>query len=371
MNRFSYSLTLSLLCGTVAVSPSLAQQVIPTEVSHQEENLVQIADEQDLPIALLEDNEAFDIEVQEHPVSSETPENVIPVTKGTQSPEEVPTNEVSEPEETIPHAVETQTSGDTPSADVPTNEEIANAAEPLPIPLESTLPPKENNAKQDTQPNEIPTSEPQTEETQPEPDTSASEVSSLAPAEQTVAQTDEPQVVESDKAEPATPAAEPQNTAVQPQVPVPAQIPVSAPLPQPRPENSAPVIQHKSSAFSLNERAPIPSKLFGDNGFAPSMMDKKISISPEQRAQMMMRKKYDEMDFNKDGVVSENEFITYKTEEARKISREIFSHVDINKDGIISEDEYEVLMKKMIKSFMKQPSAMPGGGNGSAGGGIF
>lgn len=116
------------------------------------------------------------------------------------------------------------------------------------------------------------------------------------------------------------------------------------------PNNSRP-----RGPFALDETAPINSNIMGDTGFAPSLLNKKIGISPEQRAKMLMKQKYDEMDSNKDGVISEEEFVKYKTEEARKIAYEIFKRVDKNDDRNLSVYEYEILMNKMIESYIKAP----------------
>lgn len=113
--------------------------------------------------------------------------------------------------------------------------------------------------------------------------------------------------------------------------------------------------QTPAGPYALSKDAPIPSKLLGDSGFAPALLNKTIEISPEQRVKMLMKKKYDEMDANHDGMVSEEEFVTYKTEEARKIAKEIFKRVDRNSNGLLSEYEYGILMNKMIENYIKQP----------------
>lgn len=107
--------------------------------------------------------------------------------------------------------------------------------------------------------------------------------------------------------------------------------------------------------YSLSKDAPLPSNLLGDSGFAPSLLNKTIEISPEQRVKMMMKRKYDEMDANHDGMVSEEEFVKYKTAEAQKIAKQIFKKVDRNGNGLLSGYEYEILMNKMIDSYIKQP----------------
>ncbi len=113
--------------------------------------------------------------------------------------------------------------------------------------------------------------------------------------------------------------------------------------------------QIPAGPYALSKDAPIPAKLLGDSGFAPTLLNKTIEISPEQRVKMLMKKKYDEMDANHDGMVSEEEFVTYKTEEARKIAKEIFKRVDRNSNGLLSEYEYGILMNKMIENYIKQP----------------
>lgn len=342
MNRFSYSLTLSLLCCTVVISPSQAQQVVSENTSPQGESLAQIAEDQDLPIALLEDNQAF---IQEEVLEQQDAPQAEPsiVVKNQVLQQEIP---AEIPLQTSETAIISETSlAESVSSETP-QEDVTSVPTPDPILAEKTLPEIKTYPIQ------------QTESFSSESTTLPEEaVSDNTPQE---AAAPLPEVIANSPTESVNDLQASARTISKEELQEQSSTDVQAPSSEPEPTIQVPPAQFRSSAFSLNEKAPIPSKLFGDNGFAPSMMDKKISISPEQRAQMMMKKKYDEMDFNRDGVVSEDEFIQYKTEEAQKISREIFKHVDINKDGIISEEEYEILMKKMIDSFMKQPSAMPG-----------
>lgn len=112
----------------------------------------------------------------------------------------------------------------------------------------------------------------------------------------------------------------------------------------------------KPNSFSLDNSAPLPSRLLKNDALSPSILNRSIiNISPEQRAKMMMKKKYDEMDSNQDGVVSEEEFVEYKTQEARKIAHQVFNQIDKNSDHMLSEYEYGILMNKMIENYIKQP----------------
>lgn len=147
--------------------------------------------------------------------------------------------------------------------------------------------------------------------------------------------------------------------------------------PEPSPETpAAPKPSEKAApkknAFSLDENAllqsqtqsnsysPDSSALSGsflkNDALSPSVLNRSIvNISPEQRAKMMMKKKYDEMDANQDGMVSENEFVEYKTKEARKIAHQVFKQIDRNDDKMLSQYEYGLLMDKMIENYIKQP----------------
>lgn len=120
-------------------------------------------------------------------------------------------------------------------------------------------------------------------------------------------------------------------------------------------ENALLQSQTPSNAYSLDTSALSGSFLKND-ALSPSVLNRSIvNISPEQRAKMMMKKKYDEMDANQDGMVSENEFVEYKTNEARKIAHQVFKQIDRNDDKMLSQYEYGLLMDKMIENYIKQP----------------
>ncbi len=120
-------------------------------------------------------------------------------------------------------------------------------------------------------------------------------------------------------------------------------------------ENALLQSQTQSNSYSLDSSALSGSFLKND-ALSPSVLNRSIvNISPEQRAKMMMKKKYDEMDANQDGMVSENEFVEYKTKEARKIAHQVFKQIDRNDDKMLSQYEYGLLMDKMIENYIKQP----------------
>lgn len=120
-------------------------------------------------------------------------------------------------------------------------------------------------------------------------------------------------------------------------------------------ENALLQQQNKASSYSLDSSALSGNFLKGD-ALSPSVLNRSIvNISPEQRAKMMMKKKYGEMDANQDGMVSENEFVEYKTQEARKIAHQVFKQIDRNDDKMLSQYEYGLLMDKMIENYIKQP----------------
>ena len=120
-------------------------------------------------------------------------------------------------------------------------------------------------------------------------------------------------------------------------------------------ENALLQSQTQSNSYSLDSSALSGSFLKNDS-LSPSVLNRSIvNISPEQRAKMMMKKKYDEMDANQDGMVSENEFVEYKTKEARKIAHQVFKQIDRNDDKMLSQYEYGLLMDKMIENYIKQP----------------
>lgn len=125
--------------------------------------------------------------------------------------------------------------------------------------------------------------------------------------------------------------------------------------PSPSKETSiAPSLPEKN-AFSLDDTAPLPQNLLNDNSLTSNMLNRGIRISPEQRAKMMMKKKFSEMDLDRDGIISKDEFIRYKTAEAQKISLQVFQQIDSNHDDILSEYEYDILMNKMIENYIKAP----------------
>ena len=71
--------------------------------------------------------------------------------------------------------------------------------------------------------------------------------------------------------------------------------------------------------------------------------------------EMLMKKKYDEMDLNHDGIITKAEFIRYKTLEAQKIATQVFERIDSNGDNLLSDVEYDDLMDKMIENYIKAP----------------
>lgn len=134
-------------------------------------------------------------------------------------------------------------------------------------------------------------------------------------------------------------------------MPAPAPEPEPEPKPAPAPAPSEP----EKNAFSLDDKAPLPKSMLQEEGFSTNMLNRGIRISPEQRARMMMKKKFAEMDLNQDGIITKAEFIRFKTAEAQKISAQVYQQIDSNGDNILSEKEYEVLMDKMIENYIKNP----------------
>ncbi len=134
-------------------------------------------------------------------------------------------------------------------------------------------------------------------------------------------------------------------------MPAPEPEPESEPEPEPTPAPSKP----EKNAFSLDDKAPLPKSMLQEEGFSTNMLNRGIRISPEQRARMMMKKKFAEMDLNQDGIITKAEFIRFKTAEAQRISAQVYQQIDANGDNILSEKEYEVLMDKMIENYIKNP----------------
>lgn len=237
----------------------------------------------------------------------------------------------------------------------------------LPLPTESQITPEQPKEVMQDTPKEIISSEELPIETQALPETVSTPSKEVAIEEkETIMETStvkedvisEVKTIEDPVSEPTSGKVETETvpeaeTITQPQEKVAPVIKEPKPVILPQLHNQ----KKPSGPFALDENAPINSNIMGDSGFAPSLLNKKIGISPEQRAKMLMKKKYDEMDVNKDGVISEEEFIKYKTEEARKISKEIFARVDKNGNKTLSVYEYEILMNKMIESYIKAPKA--------------
>ena len=145
---------------------------------------------------------------------------------------------------------------------------------------------------------------------------------------------------------------QPKEPTIQEQIELPKMSFPRQPVEEPKPQQPAPKPK-KKNAFSLDDKAPLPAALLQDDGLATNMIDRGIRISPEQRAKMMMKKKYDEMDINHNGIVSRDEFVTYKTLEAQRIAEQVFDQIDTNADAKISDAEYDVLMNKMIENYIR------------------
>lgn len=415
MNRFFYSLTLTLLSSAVIQIPEALAQPSPVPVQEAQigDNLKQTiqtaADnaEEELPIALIEDNAAFEedksgdqtiffsdtetaaVKPSEGPVSP-IEESRDPVSEPQPTPQEIipaPATNAPQPQQTNsrPESIRTQvqmpTAAETEEQTILIEEETlpeipdqepqinhkdeakpADVSSPTPAQISNSAPVAASTAASPTEApaaagEPIPLEKanadipaPVSSETETPDETTAPEIS----------QPETPREIQVNHSEsaaqtsaPVVPEVKVAPTPVMPQTPVQEQVP--APMPSQAVQPSVPAQPRLKPSFALDSNAPIPSKLFGDTGFAPTVLNKQIAISPEQRAKMLMKKKYDEMDLNQDGVVTEQEFVDYKTNEARKIAIEIFKHVDIDHNGIISEEEYEILMKKMIDSYLKQP----------------
>ena len=246
------------------------------------------------------------------------------------------------------------------------HEEPAQKVNDEPLPASQTVPTE--NVQESAEPEAVKAVEPTTADTSKEVIVEISTEEVVIPAEQPQAEKAAP--APEAKPEPAaTPVVSSEPEAITP----PAPKVQAAPQPEPEPvADQKPEIKTAPKAFSLDEKAfpavpkknaytldtnaPLPANILKNDALSPSILNRGIvNISPEQRAKMMMKKKYDEMDTNQDGVVSEEEFVEYKTKEARKIAHQVFKQIDKNGDKTLSEYEYGILMNKMIENYIKQP----------------
>lgn len=74
-------------------------------------------------------------------------------------------------------------------------------------------------------------------------------------------------------------------------------------------------------------------------------------------ARTIREARFDQLDTNKDGKITRNEFMAVQLEEARKIGKVRFNRIDRNKDGMLSEKEVIRrfdLIKKTLKQLKQQ-----------------
>jgi Ca2+-binding EF-hand superfamily protein len=63
--------------------------------------------------------------------------------------------------------------------------------------------------------------------------------------------------------------------------------------------------------------------------------------------------RFDQLDTNKDGKITRDEFMTIQLEEARKIGDLRFNAIDSNKDGVLSENEV-ITRFRLIKEMLER-----------------
>lgn len=66
----------------------------------------------------------------------------------------------------------------------------------------------------------------------------------------------------------------------------------------------------------------------------------------QAKLQEISDEEFNKLDKDKDGNISQEEYIDYMIEETRKKSAESFSQLDTNKDGKISKEEYNEFVNK-------------------------
>ncbi len=267
-------------------------------------------------------------------------------------------------------------------------EALATESQPQPAPEPQPQPAPEPQTQPAPEPQTQPAPEPQTQpvpepqaQPAPEPQTQPAPEPQPQPAPEPQTQpAPEPQAQPAPEPQPQ-PAPEPQTQpAPAPQAqpaPAPQAQPVPEPQAQPVPEpQAATTIQDALAAktslaplssqipsqqssepndYSLDNMMPVPQNMLNSGALSTNMLNRGIRISPEQRARMMMKKKFAEMDLNQDGIISKEEFIQFKTAEAQKIAIQVYHQIDQNRDDILSEAEYNVLMDKMIENYIKSP----------------
>ena len=251
-------------------------------------------------------------------------------------------------------------------------EALATESQPQPAPESQPQPAPETQPQPapEPQPQPAPESQPQPAP-EPQPQPAPAPQAQPAPEPQTQP-APEPQPQPAPEPQPQ-PAPEPQpQPAPEPQ-PQPAPEPQTQPAPEPQAATtiqdalaaktslaplSSQIPSQQSSEpndYSLDNMTPVPQNMLNSGALSTNMLNRGIRISPEQRARMMMKKKFAEMDLNQDGIISKEEFIQFKTAEAQKIAIQVYHQIDQNRDDILSEAEYNVLMDKMIENYIKVP----------------
>ena len=220
--------------------------------------------------------------------------------------------------------------------------------QPQPVPEPQTQPAPEPQPQPAPEPQPQPAPEPQPQPApEPQPQPAPEPQTQPAPEPQTQP-VPEPQTQPAPEPQ-AQPAPEPQAaTTIQDALAAKTSLaPLSSQIPSQ--QSSEP------NDYSLDNMTRVPQNMLNSGALSTNMLNRGIRISPEQRARMMMKKKFAEMDLNQDGIISKEEFIQFKTAEAQKIAIQVYHQIDQNRDDILSEAEYNVLMDKMIENYIKVP----------------
>ena len=69
-------------------------------------------------------------------------------------------------------------------------------------------------------------------------------------------------------------------------------------------------------------------------------------------ARKLREPRFNQLDANRDGIITKDEFMAVHLEEARKINERKFKRIDANKDGVLTEEEV-IRRFRLIKDTLK------------------
>lgn len=105
-------------------------------------------------------------------------------------------------------------------------------------------------------------------------------------------------------------------------------------------------INSANTADMMNNK-PNFAAVSNQDDFRQKMQNRTDEILKQERQKR--HELFNTIDANQDGIVSKEEYVTFRFEEFKKKQSEIFDKMDSNKNGSLTEEEYEESFSKLMK----------------------